>query len=395
MNRKIISIILVLTAWLNLSGQGTVTFLNEVSSSHPALKSYASRLEVSRAESVTGNTPGNFGVGYGYFPGSPDAIGVKQTISATQSFEFPTNYVRRGKLNKETYAREETEYELNRVRTLLEARNTAYRYICLKAKLVVLQEKLAEYSALKSGLVAMLQEGAVTRQDFNRLNIELSITVSEISSSQAEINAIKSNLDYISGGKSTLLDAAGYDRFPEPDLLVLDSIRRAMHPAFLLYDKEFAISQQRLSLTRSDNLPDIEVGFGSEIIAGNHYTGPSVGLSIPLWTNRNEVKLASVRSSSAAVEREAAQSSLSSDLKTMFEYYMNLKQNFEAMKENYSVFGDVAGLAEALKEKEITISEYISYLESVYDIREAIIDLDKDYHVVLASLFDYLLADMK
>jgi len=161
------------------------------------------------------------------------------------------------------------------------------------------------------------------------------------------------------------------------------------------YDKEFAVAQQQLSLTRSDNLPDIEVGFGSEIIAGEHYTGPSLGLSIPLWANRNEVKLASARSSSVAVEREAAQSSLRSELKSRYEYYTNVKQNFEAMKESYSEFGDVEGLSEALREKEITISEYISYMESVYDIREAIINLDKDYHVALASLFDHLLAGIK
>ncbi len=395
MNKNLISIMLVLTAGLNLAGQGTTNFLSEVASNHPLLKSYASRLEVSRAESATGNTPDDFSVGYGYFPGSTDAIGVKQTISATQSFEFPTNYYRRGKLNRESFARAEAEYDLNRVITLLEARTTAYQYICLKAKLEVLEEKLAKYSTLKSGLAAMLQEGAVTKQDFNRVNIELSITVSEISAIQAEIKVLSGKLDYISGGRSSLLDAAGYDQFPDADLQFLDSTRRAIHPAFLLYDKEFAVSQQQLSLSRSDNLPDIEVGFGSEIIAGEHYTGPSLGLSIPLWANRNEVKLASARSSSVAIEREAAQSSLSSELKSRYEYVVNLKQNYDAMKQSYSEFGDVEGLSEALREKEITTSEFISYMESVYDIRVTIINLDKDYHVALASLFDHLLAGIK
>lgn len=395
MNRNIILIILILASGLNLSGQGTVNFLQEVSANHSVLKSYAGRLEVSRAESVTGNTPDDFGIGYGYFPGTPDAIGVKQTISATQSFEFPTNYVRRGKLNREALARDETGYELERIGTLLEARNAAYRYICLKARIEVLEEKAASYAMLKTGWTAMLNDGAVTRQDYNRINIELSIARSEIDALLAEMNAIRSKLDYMSGGQGFLLDSTGYDIFPEPDLQALDSIKRAIHPAFLLYDREYAVSLQQLSLSRSDNLPDIDVGFGSEIIAGQHYTGPSVGLSIPLWANRNEVKLASAKSSAIAIERDAAHSSLRSELEIQFEYYTLVKQNYSGMKENYSAFGDIAGLDEALKEKEITISEYISYMESVYDIREMIINLDKDYHTALASLFDYMLADLK
>lgn len=395
MNRNIFLIILLLAAALNLSGQGTINFLAEVSANHPVLKSYTSRLEVSRAESVTGNTPGDFGVGYGYFPGTPGSIGVKQTISAKQSFEFPTNYVRRGKLNREAFARDETGYELERIRTLLEARNAAYQYIWMKARLDVLEEKAANYSLLKMGWTTLLQDGAVTRQDFNRINIEFSIARSEIDALLAEMNAVRSKLNYISGGQSFMLDSSDYDQFPEPDMQALDSIKRAMHPAFLLYDREYTVSQQQLSLSRADNLPDIELGFGSEIIAGQHYTGPSVGLLIPLWANRNEVKLASAKSSAVAVEREAAHSSLRSELETQFEYFTLVKQNYFTMKENYLAYGDITGLEEALKEKEITVSEYISYMESVYDIRESIINLEKDYHTALASLFDYVLSDLK
>jgi hypothetical protein len=96
-----------------------------------------------------------------------------------------------------------------------------------------------------------------------------------------------------------------------------------------------------------------------------------------------------------AVEREAAQSSLRSELASGYEYYLSVKENYEAMKESLTAFGDVSELTEALKEKEITISEYISYMESVYDIREAVINLDKDCHIALATLFDHLLAGIK
>jgi len=391
MNRYIISILVILAAGQNIQGQGTLNFLNEVSSNHPLLKSYEGNLEVSRAESAVGNTPDELALGYGYFPGTPDAIGTKQTISVTQSFEFPTNYSRRGKLNKETFAVAETEYSLARIQTLLDARTMAYEYIALKDRLKLLEEKLKGYSALRDSWSELLIEGSVTRQDFNRLNLELSVTTSEISSVYAELKRLAISLDYISGGNSALLDSIDYDQFPEPDVSDIDSIRQELHPAYTVYDREYTASQRELSLSRSGNLPDIEVGYGSEIIAGARYSGPTVGLSVPLWTNRNQVKLANARSSSVALAREAAHSSLKSDLESQYESYKLVKQNYSEVLENYSEFGDLGGLEQALSEKEITISEYFSYIQSVYNIKEVIINLRKEYNTILASLYDYLL----
>jgi outer membrane protein, heavy metal efflux system len=391
MKRIILSIIITSATITVMMAQGTNAFLNEVAASHPLLKSYAGQLEVARAGSVTGNTPGPFTMGFGYFPGTPDAIGLKRTFSASQSFEFPTKYIKRGKLNRETFALAETEYKVGWLQTLNEARSEAYDYIGLSVRLAVLEEKLKGYSLLREGWSQMLDEGAVTLPDYNRLQLELSLTGSEMATVKAEMRALRVKLDYISGGKSTLLEGATFDELPDPDVAALIAEKRSMHPAWLLHEQEHAVSLQAVGLSRTDNLPDIEVGFGSEIIAGEHHTGPTVGLSLPVWTNRNQVKLARSKAEAAALSRDAAHSALAAEIESLYEYCMAVKVNMLEMRENSMAAGDISPLTEALTEKEITITEYFSHMEAVFASREALINLETEYHKTVAILYDHLL----
>jgi outer membrane protein, heavy metal efflux system len=376
---------------LNITGQGTDAFLREVEAKHPVLKSIIGQTEVARAESVTGNTPGHFSVGFGYFPGTPETMGVKRTLSASQSFEFPTNYIQRAKFNRETFHLAETEYDLERVQILVAARANAYEYISLGRQIVVLEEKLNGYTQLREAWSELLRESAVTQPEYNRLQLELSITASEIASIQATKKSLQIHLDYISGGNCPLLNEASYDMMPEPDIELLIAEKRKLHPSFLIRDVEYAASQRAVSLTRAGNLPDVDLGFGSEIIAGEHYTGPTAGLSIPLWTNRNQLKLAKTKVEAAELSRQAAHAALVAEVHARFEYFQAARENFLTMREGYSAMGDTSGLMEALAEKELTITEYLSHMEAVYTSRITVIKLEKEYQLAHADLYDHLL----
>jgi outer membrane protein, heavy metal efflux system len=395
MKRIILFLIMVPAIVKVVIAQGTADFMNKVAASHPVIKSHAGQLEVARAASVTGNTPGGLALGFGYFPGTPDAIGIKRTLSVSQGFEFPTKYILRGKMNRETFALAETEYRLGRLQTMSKARSEAYAYIGLKKRLAVLEEKLKGYSLLREGWSIMLEEGVVTLPDYNRLQLELSLTGSEIASVKAEMRALSVKLDYISGGYSNLLENAFYDELPEPDVVALLNEKRSVHPMWLLHDQEYELTVHTVGLSRADNLPDIDVGLGSEIIAGQHHTGPTVGLSIPVWTNRNQVKLARSRSEAAALSRDAAHSALTAEMESLWEYCVAARENMVEMNENSMAASDLSPLTEALTEKEITITEYFSHMEAVFAARVTLINLETEYYRSLAMLYDHLLLEVK
>jgi outer membrane protein, heavy metal efflux system len=391
MKRNIMSVLVMLLAVLSLLAQDTGRFMAEVTSNHPVIKHYESILEARRAESVTGNTPGAFSAGFGYFPGTPDAIGVKRTFSASQAFEFPTTYILRGKLNREAFALAEAELAMGKVEALLEAKLLAYKYIAIRKRIGLLQHKLHGYDSLMQGWSTLFEEGAVTLPDYNRLTLELAGAASAMASEEAAMMSVRSRLDYISGGGSDLLNGAGYDQEAEQELNQLIEVKKKQHPAFMLGELEYSLALGEVELSRAGNLPGIEIGFGSEIIAGEHHTGPTAGISIPVWTNRNQVRLAKAKVVAAGAGREASLGLLVSEATADYELCKNARNNYENMREKIGRAGSVAGLTEALREKEITLSDYFAYMDTLYDSGEIMISLEYEYYSALARLYDHSL----
>ncbi|MDX9929921.1 MAG: TolC family protein [Bacteroidales bacterium] len=376
-----------------MSGQGLESFLREVASSHPVIQHYGKIVEARRVESFTGNTPGDLTLGFGYFPGTPDAIGIKRTLEATQSFEFPTIYLLRKNINRETFSLAETEFLAGKTELLLEARLLAIRYLGTQRQLDILREKLNDYDVLLKGWDTMLAEGAITILDYNRLKMEISIAHSEIAELEASLKAMKPELDYCSGGRAGLLDGSGYDEPELPELDRLLELRRSYHPAFILKEREYNLALRQVDLSRAENLPGLNVGVGSEIIAGEHHTGPKIGISFPLWTNRNQVKLSKANAEAAGAGREASVALLINKTEAEYDYYSHLKLSYDRLKSGAAGAMETALLAKALREKEITITDYFAYIESVYESRLALVKLENECMASLSRLLDHILAD--
>lgn len=376
---------------LSSSGQGTGAFLKEVSGAHPDIKHYESILEARRAESVTGNTPGEFTAGFGYFPGVPESIGLKRTFEAAQSFEFPTAYITRGRLNREAFSLAGTEFSLGKTEILLEARLMAYHYISLRKRIGILREKMDILETVRLGWNTLLDEGAVTILDYNRLVLEISRARSHVAAEEAAKEALRVKLDYISGGQSEVLEGEMYDSYEDIGLEELMEMKKLSHPAFLVHEKEYALSLKQVDVARAANLPGLEVGFASEIVAGDHHTGPRVGISIPVWTNRNQLKLAKASAAATGAGRDAANSMLLADTRSQYEYCRLTGRNFEEMKEAVTGTGEMSLLMKSLTEKEITITEYFAYTEAVFESVLMLADLEYEYFAALARLNDHLL----
>jgi hypothetical protein len=208
---------------------------------------------------------------------------------------------------------------------------------------------------------------------------------------EAAMEALRVRLAYISGGRSDLLNDAGYDTYEEIDLEELIELRKQSHPAFLLHEKEYALSIREIDLTRAANMPNLELGLGSEIIAGEHHTGPRFGISIPVWTNRNQLKLSKANAAATAAGRDAAYAMLVAETTSQYEYCRLARLNYEEMSTELDHAGKTSLLMKSLAEKEITITEYFAYMEALYESILMLIDIENEYFAALARLNDHKL----
>ena len=226
-------------------------------------------------------------------PGNSSEAGDKKTWSVNQSFDFPTKYLLQKKINKNTIILAEQEYSQARMLILLEAEKLAFDFIYNTRALNTLLERRKGYEVLRSAWGKMLENGETTILDYNNILLELSAVNLEINRRESETEMLKEKLGYMSGSDAAEIGKADYPVMELPDFDLLISEKSESHPAYLIPEIEYGISRQEVRLSRSGSLPEIQVGYQSEIVSGTAYTGPVAGLSIPLWANSNKVRSAS------------------------------------------------------------------------------------------------------
>jgi outer membrane protein, heavy metal efflux system len=94
------------------------------------------------------------------------------------------------------------------------------------------------------------------------------------------------------GGQSVSFTDTTYPLSPDVlDFETLDAATEASDPLAKIYQSNRDISAQKIGLQRSLALPKSEVGYHSQGILGLSYKSVHIGASIPLWENRNRIRV--------------------------------------------------------------------------------------------------------
>jgi len=391
MIRKIFALAALISVTGFTSAQTITEFLERVSGNNPAIAAYSKLLEARRIEARTGNAPSDPFVSAGYMPGNSSEAGDKKTWSVNQSFDFPTKYLLQKKINKNTVILAEQEYSQARMLILLEAEKLAFDFIYNTRALNTLLERRKGYEVLRSAWGKMLENGETTILDYNNILLELSAVNLEINRRESETEMLKEKLGYMSGSDAAEIGKADYPVLELPDFDLLISEKSESHPAYLIPEIEYGISRQEVRLSRSGSLPEIQVGYQSEIVSGTAYTGPVAGLSIPLWANSNKVRSASAAADYSDALREATLQRLRSEARNDYSGIMALRKSVSELRGIIESGGGTSYADKALEAGEITVATYFVYMKSIFESQDRLLELENEYFKALASLLDHRL----
>lgn len=385
----------LLTALISVTGlisaQSITDFLGKVSENNPEITAYRKLLEAKRIEARTGNAPSDPFVSAGFMPGNTDAAGNKKIWSVSQSFDFPTKYLMQKKINKNTIILAEHEYNLGRINILLEAECAVFDLIHNTKALDLLLERKKAYETLRSAWEKMLEKGETTIMDYNNILLELSALSLEINRRESEKVMLKEKLSYMSGSDVSQMEDTDYPVYTVPDIELLITGKSESHPAFLIPEIEYSISLQEIRLSRSSSLPELQVGYGSEIVSGTSYTGPVAGLSIPLWANSNRVRSASAAADYSAALMDALLLKLKSGIKNDYSRALALQKSISEIREIIESGNGTRYPDKALAAGEISVSTWFIYMRSLFEAEDRLLELENEYHKALAILLDYKL----
>jgi len=384
---SIITVILIISSVIN--AQDISVYLKQVSENNPEILAYKKLLEARRYEAKTGLAPSDPYISFGHMPGKGASTGTKKIWSVSQSFSFPTKYLIQNRISRSNILLAELEFDQVKLMTLLDAEITMFDLIFNEKRLEVLNDRKKDYDNLHAAWEKMIKYGEASVLDYNKISMELSSLNLLIIRTKSENTALRNRLLFVNGNTSSLPEKIDYPLVDEPDPEILISEKTAYHPAFIIPEKEYYLVSEEAKLSKTGSLPEFQIGYGSESTPGETYSGPVAGLSIPLWSNSNRVKMASAMVDHSAAMRDAELLRLKSEV---LNEYLNMKAIKKSMMEISDILVTIENkkyLDIALINGEISLTTYFSDIAVMYQIEDRYIELENEYNKSLALLLDY------
>ncbi|MDR0845315.1 MAG: TolC family protein [Tannerella sp.] len=366
---------------------GVVAVLSSVEQNNTTLKALRESAEAQKLENRTGIYLANPEVEFNRLWGSPGAIGNRTDVSVTQSFDIPTVTGMKSRIAEGRNDMVEWQYKSDRLQILLDAKLDCIELIYYNALKKELDMRLDHAQALAGAYKEKLEQGDVNILEYNKAQLNLATVQGEMSRVDVERNALLQNLKRLNGGIAVLLEDAQYGEQAFP--LHFDEWyagAEQKNPVLAYVRQEVEVSRKQVNLSKAMGLPVFSAGYMSEKIVGEHYQGITLGVSIPLWENKNKVRQAKAAVRAAEFRETDSKQQFYSRLQTQYEQATGLKAVAAAYRKSIETLNSTALLKKALDAGEISLLDYIVEIGLYYETINRTLEAERDFQKSFAGL---------
>ncbi len=386
--RHIIISAIILLASLSLHAQQDINaVLASIEENNTTLQASRKTMEAQKLANRTGIYLSNPEVEFGYLWGDPATIGKRTDFSVTQSFDLATLTGRKSSVANEQNVLAEWEYKMERMNILLEAKRYCIDLIYYNALLQELDLRLKHAETIAAGYEERLKRGDVSLLEYNKARLNLSSAQGEISRVEVERSSLLEQLKRLNGGEAISVESAEFEPLllpPRFDDWYLSAEEQS--PALAYIRQQVAIEKQQVALSKAMNLPTLTAGYLSEKVVGETYQGFTVGVSIPLWENKNQVKQARAAVKAAESRVEDGKQQFYSGLQLLYNRTAGLKTTAENYRQSLEMANSSELLKKALDAGEMSLLEYVLEMGLYYDTVNRALEAERDYQLAYAEL---------
>ncbi len=138
------------------------------------------------------------------------------------------------------------------------------------------------------------------------------------------------------------------------------------------------------------SLPKFKGGYMSEKVMDEQFQGIAVGLSIPLWQDKNKVKYAKAKKEAVESEIFDAKLQFYNHLQTLYAKANGLQKNVVEYRAELEPLDHSDLLLKALDAGEINLIDYIMELTIYYESVNKLLQLERDMKKSVARLKQFV-----
>ncbi len=315
--------------------------------------------------------------------------GNKYGFSVMQGFDFPSLYVQRRKLIDAQGRLGEWEEAYARQSTLLQARECCIRWVYLNKQIALVSARVAIADTLVAMYHRKLQEGDANQLEVNKVEIERLSQSTRLKMLRSERAAVLSTLMAYNGGQP--LPVATDELTEYPMLSMPASLQEAIDrwqnsDAWVGQLKHRGqMAELQASVSRQGWIPKFELGYKQAYEEGDMFYGLAVGIALPLFKTRSEVKVARAKALSLSWQADDAGKQADAEAVRLYDEAATLQQALSeydllVRQDNRSL------LMKALQSGSISLLEYMADIAQLNEADENRLLLEYQYYSKLSQL---------
>lgn len=389
---KMLCLLLTLTfvSLVNAQNSSLQNFLQQVDTNNLTLKALRQKLQAEKIASRIGLTPPNPEAEIIYQWGSPVDIGNKTTISITQSFDFPTAFLYRGKIA--TYRSSLLEYDFRTRRTeiLSNALKLYVDYVYHVALVNELTRQFRSAQVIANALRRKMEVGEIGIIPLTQAELKLQEVFTSLKLAESSLKSIYSDLNSINGGiPASITDSVMVLSMLPETFESWIATAEQQNPEIQFLNAQVALGELQVKLSRSESLPSFHAGYASEKVAGEQFQGVVAGIKIPLWEKANTVRYAKANAKQLQLAAEDYLLSFRLRSKSLYDRARSLSDNINQLSSTLDKLDIEAKLTLALEKGEISVVDYYTELSGIYGLRLKLLELQNEYLKTFIELNRY------
>lgn len=313
-------------------------------------------------------------------------------LAVVQAFDFPTVYFNKNKLAKLKSVTSDHQYAATRQQILLTAQQTCLEIIYLRRQKQLLDNRLKNAELLSELYHRRFNSGDANQLELNKIQLEKINARNASRQNQANLRAQLEQLQALNGGLP--IEFTDTDFTPSASLPEYENLEKAYlsaDPTLKSLTGESEAAQREVKVSRALTLPKFDVGYRRNGGSEEKLNGFRIGMSIPLWENKNTVKQAKAQAEYAAANIEDKWQTQKATLQELYLQAQALQSSCKEYKEVLSLQRNEELLNKALKSGQISMVEYFIEITILYDSIQNYLDVEKEYQDTVAQLLQYTL----
>ena len=389
-NKLLIACLAVALSVPGFAQENAGTVLSQIEKNNTALQALRKRTEADQYGYKAERALDAPEVGFDYLWSSPADVGTRKDISVTQSIDVAALAGARGKLADSRTELSAIQYNIERQKILLEAKQLYIRIVYCNAVNAELSSRIARSEQIEAAYRDMQARGETDMIEVNKAHLAYLSQKNALARNMVERESLLSELQGLNGGEPVKVNASviSTDEVLPADFGAWYAEASQQIPELAYVKKNVDVNAAEARTAKMANYPSLTAGYMAELVKGSNFRGLTLGLSIPIWSVRSKVRQANASCEAAKLEERDAVTKTYNSFKALYDRAKGLQEISAEFSSSLAVSTEAMALTEhKLKAGDISLIDNIMELSLYYSLADEVLATSCDYALALAELY--------